>query len=448
MITFQAGSVIDGRFRVIDEINRGGMGCVLLVEGLQGGGQVALKYCPNEDEVIRRRFGREVRIMSSINHHNVMPVIWHNENYDPPYFVMPLAARTVADQARAYPDLKYVLDIFMGICAGVQAIHSAGYTHRDIKPHNALMMPDGRVVVTDLGLARFDERDSTALTRTTMFLGTTLYCAPEQMMLGGSRDADARTDVFQLGKVLYELVTGHQPALIDEHRLPLGLGHVVTRATQQQPDRRYKSVAQIMDAVQNFMRAQDPAAAASSQFDVIVEQARSLIESGKYDVKNCEAILETLPQLAGDSGIYTEQFERVPKDLLRVMADTMPHLLERPLELYCNAVEDVVGGYNFAHAEIVADRMSSIFNGAAGATLKITALKATLIAAVKLGRYAAMEVFDRMISSINSPDIAVPAAEMLKENREYYHHMIGRVSDARLHAAIRVVNQEIRNAAE
>lgn len=444
MRTLQAGSIVDGRYRVIGEIDRGGMGCVVLVEDLQTGSQFALKYCPSEDEEMRRRFSREVRIMSSISHQNVMPVIDHNDRYSPPYFVMPLAARSVTDWVKENSDIEYVLEIFMGICAGVQAIHSAGYTHRDIKPQNALVMPDGRVVVTDLGLARFDERDSTALTITTMFLGTTLYCAPEQLMLGGSRDADARTDVFQLGKVLYELVSGHQPALIDEHRLPLGLGHVVVRATQQQPDRRYQSVAQLMDAVQNFIRAQDPAAAVSSQFDVLIEQARSLLESGRYEANNCEAILEVLPHLAADSEIYIEQFERVPRELLRVMADTMPQLLERPLELYCAAVEDVIGSYNFAHAEIVAERMGSVFNGASMPALKVLALKATLIAAVKLSRYAAMEAFDRMLTAVGTPDVAVPAAEMLRENRDYYHYLVGRVPEARLHAAIRAVNQEVR----
>lgn len=448
MNDFPPGALIDNRFRVINEIDRGGMGCVLLVDDLQTQSRVALKYCPSEEDAMRRRFGREVRIMSSMDHPNVMSVLWHNDNYNPPYFVMPLATQSVADQARANRDLRSVLDVFMGICTGVQAIHGAGFTHRDIKPPNALMMPDGRVVVTDLGLARFDERDSTALTRTTMFLGTTLYCAPEQMMPGGSRDADARTDVFQLGKVLYELVTGDQPALIDESRLPLGLGHVVSRATQQQPDRRYQSVAQLMDAVQNFIRAQDPAAAASSQFDGLIEQARALLESGKYDARNCEAILETIPQVTEDGELYIEQFERIPKELLRVMADTVPHLLERPLDIYCKAVEDVIGGYNFSHAEVVADRMSSVFSGAANATLKVAALKATLIAAVKLSRYAAMDVFDRLLTSVNSPDIAVPTAEMLREQREYYRYMIGRIPDARLHAAIRAVNQEIRGPAQ
>lgn len=82
---------------------------------------------------------------------------------------------------------------------GVQAIHNANGTHRDVKPANALRMDDRRVVLSDLGLVKLDPRDTTILTQTAAFIGTRAYCAPEQLLPGGSREADARTDVYQLG---------------------------------------------------------------------------------------------------------------------------------------------------------------------------------------------------------------------------------------------------------
>lgn len=446
MNRYRIGDVIDGRYHVLGEIGRGGMGCVLQVTDAMSGESFALKYCPALDEVARRRFCREVRIMARINHPHVMPVVTHNEEHAPPYFTMPIAASSIADEIHANSDVNLTLRIFIEMCMGVQAIHNAGSTHRDIKPENAMRMHDGRVVISDLGLAKLDDRDTTILTQTAMFLGTRLYCAPEQLFPSGSREADARTDVFQLGKVLYALLTGEQPALIDEQRVVAGLSHIVGRATQQHPDRRYQTVVQLMDAVQNYIRSQDPQATSNSQYESLLEQARSLFANGRYDTQNLESILEILPQITNGSETYIEQFERIPQDLFPVMAAQMPNQIEMPLEMYCNAIEDVIGGYNFAHAEIVASKMSAVYAGATRPAIKVLALKTILIAAVKLGRYAAMEVFDRLLAEVNSQEMAAPVADMLRENHQYYYRMVGRVSDDRLHAAIRIVNQEMIQA--
>ena len=442
MIIYDNRDIIDGRYHVSGEIGRGGMGCVLRVTDAMSGDSLALKYCPDLDETARRRFSREVRIMARINHPHVMSVLAHNDEHNPPYFTMPIAENSVADEIRGNPDVDVMLRIFMEMCMGVQAIHNIGSTHRDIKPENAMRMRDGRVVITDLGLAKLDDRDTTTLTQTAMFLGTRLYCAPEQLIFGGSREADARTDVFQLGKVLYALLTGEQPAYIDEQRVPGGLSHIVGRATQQHPDRRYQTVVQLMDAVQNYIRSQNPQATANSQFELLLEQANSLSTSGRYDTQNLQLILDILPQITDRSETYIEQFERIPHGLFQVMAEQMPNQIERPLEIYCDAIEDVIGGYNFAHAEKVADLMSAVYSGAIRPAIKVLALKTILIAAVKLGRFAAMEVFDRLLQDVNSQEVAVPVAEMLRENRQYYDRMIGRIPENMLHAAFRIVNQE------
>ncbi|HXU92696.1 MAG TPA: serine/threonine-protein kinase [Gallionella sp.] len=437
MIEFDVGDVIDNRYEVVEEIGKGGMGIVLRAVDRDSGEHVALKYCPNPDPQPQRRFGREVRIMAGINHPNVMPVLAFNEDHDPPYFTMPIARGSIGDEVDAAMPIGDAINIFKSICLGVQAVHGAGSTHRDLKPDNAMRMADGAVVISDLGLARLTDRDTTTLTQTAAFLGTRMYCAPEQLALGGSRAADERTDIYQLGKVLYELTTGDTPALIDPDLINPGLMHVIDRATQQLPDRRYQTVGQLMDAVESFLRTLDPDVSISGEFDAALEQAKTLIKDQKYSTKNLERLLELLVQMPEDSAKYLEQFERIPKGILRVMSRRTPQQLERPLERYCAAVEDVIGGYNFSHAETVAGKMSAIFDSAEVPVLKVLSLKATMIAAVRLHRFAAMEVYDQMLQAITEPAVAGPVADMLRDNIYYYRNMSGRVPEEKLHPAIR-----------
>jgi len=266
-----------------------------------------------------------------------------------------------------------------------------------------------------------------------------MYCAPEQLLLGGSREADERTDIYQLGKVLYELTTGDQPALIDPNLIRPGLEHIVDRATQQLPERRYQTVGQLMDAVEIFIQAQDPNVSIFGELEAALEQAESLLKEQKYNTDNLEKLLDLLVQMPDDSEPYMEQFERIRSGLLQIMARRTPQQLERPLEKYCEAVEDVIGGFNFSHAEIVAKKMKVIFDATDSPRLKVLALRATMIAAVKLNRFAAMEIYDQMLLSIKSPEVAVPVAEMLEQDIYYYSRLAGRVPEARLNPTIRQV---------
>lgn len=448
MAHFDVGEEIDGRYEVLEELGQGGMGVVLRVRDSSDGSEAALKYCPATETEPRRRFRREVRIMASIDHDNVMPVLDHNLTYKPPYFVMPLAASSIAAELSSGPLAENdALAIFKDMCLGVQAVHNSDSTHRDLKPDNTMRMGDGRVVISDLGLARLHERDTTVLTQTAAFLGTRMYCAPEQLLEGGSRAADPRTDIFQLGKCLYELVTGDSPALIDTTLIPSGLEHIIDRATKQHPDHRYQTVGQLMDALESYVRAKDPNASPIQEFEAALQEAKSVIREQRYSRVKFERVLDVLLHFDGDEDLFIEQFERIPRALLQVTAQKLPDRLEVPLERYCAAVEHQIGGYNFAHAETVAKKMKTVFDATDQPRLAVLAVKATMVAAVDLNRFAAMEVFDAMLLAIDSPGLAVPVAEMLQENLRYYSRLADRVPTGKLHSSIRHVQHKAQQQA-
>ena len=227
------------------------MGRVVEVENLADGVHHALKYCDGSP-LGKKRLIREARILAGFDHPHLLPVVGSNLSHDPPYFLMPLASSTLeAELGREVGDLSWACGAFRHVCLGVQALHQAGIVHRDLKPANILRLHD-RYVVADLGTGKREPRDSTVLTGTCAILGTLSYLAPEQLMPGGSRHADARTDIYQLGKVLYQMITRRSPAVIDASALPPGLSHIVQRATAARPPDRYPDVAELLEAVEAY----------------------------------------------------------------------------------------------------------------------------------------------------------------------------------------------------
>ncbi len=244
-----AGDTIDSRYTVLSELGRGGMGVVYKVRDTTKNIEVALKFCLQNDETSLRRFNRESRILQKIDSPNVIEIYQLNTEHSPPYFTMPLALNSLSDEIQDSRETKEALKIFKEICLGVKAIHAAGMIHRDLKPDNILRMPDKTIVVTDFGLAKFKERDTTTLTQTSMGMGTQIYSAPEQFTLGGSKNAKFSADIFSLGQILYELVSCETPIMIDHSKIPPQVRHIYTKTTQPLPDNRYQTVEDLISSM-------------------------------------------------------------------------------------------------------------------------------------------------------------------------------------------------------
>jgi serine/threonine protein kinase len=216
------GSIVDGRYRVIELIGEGGMGKVYLAEHTEIGKRVALKvlhpsYSRMPDLV--ERFRREARAASKIGHPNIVDVTDSGATADGSvYFVMEylegLELGSVIERAGAL-DVARALRISGQICRALSAAHREGIIHRDLKPENIFLITRGGeadvVKVLDFGIAKTTEAEAARERRLTspgMAMGTPEYMAPEQ---AAGRPADARTDVYSLGAIMYEMVTGLPP---------------------------------------------------------------------------------------------------------------------------------------------------------------------------------------------------------------------------------------------
>ena len=213
------GQTID-RYQILKQIGAGGMGEVYLAEDKHLLRKVALKMLPaylTRDDELVRRFQREARSISALNHPNILTIheIGQVDSYH--FMVTELIEGETLRQRLARGPLKIeqALDIGSQVASALCAAHDAGLTHRDIKPENIMMRKDGIVKVLDFGLAKLIERKADDSEATTLFhtkqgtvLGTAHYMSPEQAR---GLPLDARTDIFSFGVVLYEMVAGKTP---------------------------------------------------------------------------------------------------------------------------------------------------------------------------------------------------------------------------------------------
>lgn len=245
-----------GNYKVTDHIGEGGMGLVLKVIAESNGQYYALKYCKECDEKSIKRFKREVKIASETKHQNIIDVTFFDLENVSPYFIMPLAIGSVHDAIKnIVGDFTKVLKVFEPMCKGISALHNSGKFHRDIKPRNALILENGVIAVADFGLAELEIRDSSTHTSSNDFLGTYGYHAPEQ---SEAKNSSARTDVFQLGKSFYEIYTGDYPYLINPKKIPTGLAYIIQKATAPDPDDRYQTVSDLLQAIKSYEKSLNP----------------------------------------------------------------------------------------------------------------------------------------------------------------------------------------------
>ncbi|WP_395244917.1 protein kinase [Agromyces sp. MMS24-K17] len=207
-----AGLTFGGRYELQSRIAIGGMGEVWQATDLVIGRQVAIKILKDEylgDPGFLERFRAEARHAALVNHEGIANVFDYGEEEGSAYLVMELvpgeALSTILEREHVLSTDK-VLDIVAQTAAALQAAHAAGLVHRDIKPGNLLITPDGRVKITDFGIARI--ADQVPLTATGQVMGTVQYLSPEQ---ASGHPASPTTDIYSLGIVAYECLAGRRP---------------------------------------------------------------------------------------------------------------------------------------------------------------------------------------------------------------------------------------------
>ena len=252
------------QLEILSLIGRGGMGAVYKARQPALDRFVALKLLPPESVAgpgFTERFNREARALARLNHPNIVVIHEFGQAGGLPYFLMEfvdgLNLRQL-EQAGRLP-AREALAIIPQICEALQFAHDAGIVHRDVKPENILIDKGGRVKIADFGIAKMmGVEGGEAATATSQAIGTPHYMAPEQVE--HPETVDHRADIYSLGVVLYEMLTGELPlgkfaAPSRRVRVDVRLDEVVLRALEKEPDLRYQKVSEVGDRLETIAEA-------------------------------------------------------------------------------------------------------------------------------------------------------------------------------------------------
>jgi eukaryotic-like serine/threonine-protein kinase len=280
-VSLEEGAILDHRFRIERVVGKGGMGRVLSAMHLELDQRVAIKLIlPGKESAKRRtqRLVREARAAARIKSEHVVRVLDVVSGREmPTYIVMEyLEGEDLAEHLRRRGPLgtETTVGLITQACEAIGEAHERGIVHRDLKPSNLFLIDRaGRADFTkvlDFGISKLDEREGDSLTQSYALLGSPSYSAPEQ--LRSSHDVDLRADIWSLGVILYECVSGKRPftgltlgqlctqileteptALGKMRRdLPAGFERVVMRCLEKEPSRRFQSVAELVSALRVF----------------------------------------------------------------------------------------------------------------------------------------------------------------------------------------------------
>jgi eukaryotic-like serine/threonine-protein kinase len=285
-----------GNYRIIEQIGAGGMGVVYRAHDEQLERDVAIKVLPVgtlTDEAARKRFRKEALALAKLNHPNIATIFEFSSQNGKDYLVTEYISGLTLDEKLAASALseKEVVGLGIQLAQGLGAAHEHGIVHRDLKPANLRLTPDQRVKILDFGLAQLmphaSELGLTAtLTQSQEVSGTLPYMAPEQLR---AAVADARSDIWAAGAVLYEMATAHRPfeekvptALIDDiiHKTPLSprslkhtlspkLAAVILKCLEKEPAQRYQSARELQADLERLSTGASPLAAGRRLWPII-----------------------------------------------------------------------------------------------------------------------------------------------------------------------------------
>ncbi|WP_307095485.1 Stk1 family PASTA domain-containing Ser/Thr kinase [Arthrobacter sp. V1I9] len=248
------GTLVDNRYAVRSRLARGGMSTVYVATDQRLERDVALKVLHphlSADESFLGRLGREAKAAARLSHPHVVGVLDQGTDAHTAYLVMEyIKGHTLRDVIKAEGALppRRAFKLIEPVVEGLGAAHAAGFIHRDVKPENVLIAEDGRIKIGDFGLARA----VTTSTSTGVLLGTVAYLSPE-LVLG--RSADARSDVYSVGIMLYEMLTGQQPFTGE---VPIQVAYQHVNGTVGPPSALVPGLAAEVDELVQWCTANDP----------------------------------------------------------------------------------------------------------------------------------------------------------------------------------------------
>lgn len=401
-------------FNLYDEIGSGGYGNVYksarVIDGDVGEIIYAVKKLKgNLNENATERFKREVRILKKLNHPNIIKVITENLECDEPFYVMPLYKQSlqgILDELKdEYERLKV---IFNSLFDGIEYLHNEGVYHRDLKPENILINSDSDLVINDFGLGLKIDSDTTRLTKTGMYMGTFYYMSPEQ--LNDAKHIDHRTDIYSIGKILFQCLTGEIGISVDANKVPQGLRYVVKKCLMDNPNERFEKISELRNTF-------------NASIDIIIQgtslkSLRSIVDS----IVSTDEYKELLPELINiiskidlekEKDNIHEMVMKVPKDIIIDLVHKEKHLGYQVIENYVNNI--TAQAWPFNYTDSIGNIAKEIFYDVNDDEVKAKLIYCVGEVGLYHNRWYVIDIFKEMLCSIDNSDLAFLVISQLEK---------------------------------
>ncbi len=348
-------------YQYIRQIGEGGYGVVTEASD-ETGQRFALKTFrppPGVDaDSFRKRFEKEVKYQSKIEHANVVRIIEANLEIDPPFFVMELASESLADELGRDHTLggnpqKALFDIL----AGLEILHSLGITHRDLKPGNVLKFsPPGdeeRYAISDFGFVTAAESDTTILTQTNMAGGTPYYSPPE--CATDFKRATPQSDIYSFGAILHDIFSRAKRVPHTELDADGPIGDIISKCTKKLPLRRYKTVGELRADLYGVINS------ANLTFESFEGKAISelLQENRKLNEDEWDRVFIFLEDNDDDNSVIANIFGLITLEHIRQLGHNSPDLLQSLGISFCEYVQN--GTFNFNYCDVLGSKVDEFF---------------------------------------------------------------------------------------
>jgi serine/threonine protein kinase len=381
----------------VNQLGSGGFGEVWVCERDEDSQRFAKKILQaGVDEEGKKRFAREVRILGSLDHPNVVKVVAVRLQEEPLWYVMPLYRQSLEQELPALvKDAKRIKVIFDRIFDGIEYAHKQGVIHRDLKPANVLMNDDTDVVLSDFGLGRQFDAVTSRKTLTGAGLGTPLYMAPEQ--INDAKNADERADVYSLGRMLYEVYTGALGfGTQDMTTVPPHIRPIIDRCTRTDPSRRFQSVSELKQAWKSVHEAVGQASDASELQSLV-----AYLSSGASVVAGTvKKLLDGLSAHLEDEDLIHNSVMSVSLEVFGVMYKENPEGLKALIHQFSEVTARK--GWGFDYTDKIGRRCRDIFYSVEDADVRADAVWCAAVTGTDHNRYYVMELAGDLIQTMKT----------------------------------------------